>query len=185
MISCLQQVWETHNQPPCDVYSSSMDILHCAFTSCLVACLKLMVSCALSRRSHSTVSTQIYNSVYSVAYSFFARGSFSPAVFLLHSDRAGCYGVSNVEQEGQRVNVVCFIWNAAQEGIASIKVCSLTQEAFTVHVVAAMVSACYTCPPPPTHTPCLPPTQPLQWHVGLAYAGHEVCSSCGQLVPSH
>ena len=49
---------------------------------------------------------------------------FVSTAVLLCSDRAGCYGVSNVEQEGQRVNVVCFIWNAAQEGIASIKVCS-------------------------------------------------------------
>ena len=49
---------------------------------------------------------------------------FISTAVLLCSDRAGCYGVSNVEQEGQRVNVVCFIWNAAQEGIASIKVCS-------------------------------------------------------------
>ena len=48
-------------------------------------------------------------------------------VVLLCPDRAGCYGVTNVEQEGQRVNVVCFIWNAAQEGIASIKVCSASR----------------------------------------------------------
>lgn len=67
--------------------------------------------------------THVHSSVYS-DWCCFCCQTFISAAVLLCSDRAGCYGVSNVEQEGQRVNVVCFIWNAAQEGIASIKVCS-------------------------------------------------------------
>lgn len=64
---------------------------------------------------------------------------FFSTVVLLCPDRAGCYGVTNVEQEGQRVNVVCFIWNAAQEGIASIKVCSaLRPNPLALHVVLVM-----------------------------------------------
>jgi transcription factor CP2-like protein len=47
---------------------------------------------------------------------------------MLQLDRAGCYGVSNVVQEEEKVNVISFFWTSVQEAIVSVKVNCLSTE---------------------------------------------------------